>query len=71
VAAALLTALERDGRVSCRLGTDATPTVYISCDAGGPLTLAPDLAETLAEAGVLPTPSANGIVLTFPPTLRD
>src|SRR5688572_19329750 len=71
LAAALLTALERDGRVSCRLGTDATPTVYISCDAGGPLTLAPDLADTLAKAGVLPTPSANGIVLTFPPTLRD
>ena len=71
VAAALLAALDRGGRVSCRLGTDQAPTVYISSDAGGPVTLAPDVADAVTRAGMLLTPSANGIVLTFPPSLRD
>jgi signal transduction histidine kinase len=67
VAAALLAALDRDCGVTCRLGTDAAPTVYISCDAGGPLTLADEVAKRVTRAGILLTPSAHGIVLTFPP----
>jgi signal transduction histidine kinase len=71
LAAALLAALERAGRVVCRLGTEVAPTVYISCDAGGPLSLAQDIADSLAKAGILLTPSAVGIVLTFPSSFRD
>ena len=71
LAAALLAALDRGGRISCRLGTDGPPTVYISSDTGGPLALAKQIAEAVTRAGVLLTPSADGIVLSFPPTFRD
>jgi signal transduction histidine kinase len=69
--AALLAALERGGRVVCRLGTEGAPSVYISCHTGGPLTLAQDIADSLTRAGILLTPSDVGIVLTFPSSFRD
>jgi signal transduction histidine kinase len=71
LAAALLAALAREGRVVCRLGTDDAPTVYISCEAGGPLTLAQDIADTVTTTGIRLTPSPSGITLTFPSSLRD
>ncbi len=71
LSAALLAALERPGRVKCRLGTDGAPTVYISSDAGGPLSLAPDIGDAVVAAGVLLMPSANGIAVTFPSSFRD
>jgi signal transduction histidine kinase len=69
--AALLAALDRGGRVVCRLATDGAPSVYISCDVGGPLNLASDITDSLTRAGILLTASAVGIVLTFPSSLRD
>lgn len=71
LSAALLAALERGGRVVCRLGTEGAPTVYISCDAGGPLTLARDIADTVTRAGILLTPSPDGIAVMFPSSLPD
>ena len=71
VAAALLAALERPGHVSCRLGTDSTPTVYISSGAGDPLVVAQDIVDTVAAAGIELRSSPDGITLTFPPKSRD
>jgi hypothetical protein len=67
IGAALLGAMEREGSVSCRLGTDGVATVYIECEAGGPLSLA-DEVETAVEAeGITLLPTRNGIAISFPP----
>ena len=71
VAAALLAALEQPGRVVCRLGTDGTPTVYISSDAGGAPVVAQDIIDTVTAAGIQLRSSPEGITLTFPPGTRD
>ena len=71
VAAALLAALERPGPVSCRLGTDSTPTVYISSGAGDPPVVAQDIVDTVMAAGIQLRSSPNGITLTFPSSNRD
>ncbi len=64
---ALLQALERDGPVFCRLGTEAPAAVYIETEAGGPLTLAGDVATTLGTVGITTVPTTNGIAIIFPP----
>ena len=69
--AALLAALQRGGRIACRLATEGTPTVYISSDAGGRLTLASEIADALTRAGILLIPSADGIAMTFPSSIPD
>jgi len=71
LSAALMAALDRGGRVACRLGTEGAPTVYISSGSGGPLTLDHDIAATVTNAGILLAPSPDGIVVTFPSSLRD
>ena len=71
LAATLLAALQQGGRITCRLATEGTPTVYISSDAGGTLTLANDVADALTRAGILLIPSAHGIAMTFPSSIPD
>jgi hypothetical protein len=71
VAASLLAALEQPGGAACRLGTDGTPTVYISSGAGGALVVAQDIVDTVMAAGIQLRSSPDGITLTFPPDPRD
>jgi hypothetical protein len=70
LASVLLAALHRPGRITCRLGTDGAPTVYISSSAGGPLSLATEIAETVVAAGILLAPFPDGIAVTFPSSFR-
>jgi hypothetical protein len=71
LAAALLAALKREGHVACRLGTEDAATVYIECDAGGPLTLAGEIKAAVTEAGISLAPAAHGITISFPPNPPD
>ena len=71
LAAALLAALKREGHVACRLGTEEAATVYIECDAGGPLKLASDISAAVTEAGISLAPVAHGIAISFPPNAPD
>jgi hypothetical protein len=64
---ALLRAIDREGTISCRLRTEPAPTVYIECGAGGPLSLADDVAAAVQSAGITLAPTANGIAISFPP----
>jgi signal transduction histidine kinase len=66
LAAALLTAIEREGPIACRVVTDRGATVYIECEAGGPLELADDVQAALEPAGVSARGTANGIAISFP-----
>lgn len=69
LAAALLAAVERGGAVRCRVATNAGATVYIECEAGGPLSLADDVGTAVESAGVTTRPTANGITISFPPAV--
>ena len=71
LAAALLGALGREATVVCRLGTDEAATVYIECDAGGPLTLAEDIGAAVSDAGISLAPAAHGITISFPSSPRE
>ena len=66
LAAALLAAIERHGTIACRVATDRGATVYIECEAGGPLALAADVQAALEPAGVTARSTANGIAISFP-----
>lgn len=71
IAAALLVAARRETAVRCRLGTDEPVTVYIECDAGGPLTLAEDIGAAVADAGISLAPAVHGITISFPSSRRE
>jgi hypothetical protein len=66
--AALLAGRAREDTLGCRLGTERPPTVYIQGEAGGPITLPPDIAAALEKTGISVTPSAHGITIFFPPS---
>lgn len=70
LSAALLAALAREGRVVCRLGTEGAASVYIECDAGGPLTLGDAIGAAVTEAGISLAPVAHGITISFPSSSR-
>ena len=71
LAAALLGAMEHEGRATCRLSTEATATVYIECDGGGPIRLADEVSAAVTEAGISLAPAANGITISFPSSPRE
>ena len=71
LAAALLGALEHEGRTTCRLSTDPMATVYIECDGGGPIRLAEEISAAVTEAGISLAPAAHGITVSFPSSPRE
>ena len=71
LSAALLGAMDREGRATCRLSTETAATVYIECYDGGPIRLADDVSAAVTEAGISLAPAAHGITLSFPSTARE
>jgi hypothetical protein len=71
LSAALLGAMEREGRATCRLGTARAPTVYIECYGGGPIRLADEIDAAVTEAGISLAPAAHGITISFPSNPRE
>ncbi len=65
--ASLLAGRGRESPVTCRLGTEGPPTVYIQSDAGGPMSLPADIAAELGKTGISVAPTTHGITISFPP----
>jgi signal transduction histidine kinase len=70
LSAALLGAMERGRTVACRLGTESPPRVYIAGEAGGPVTLADEVAGAVTRAGILLDPLPHGIMISFPSSIQ-
>ena len=71
LSAALLGAMEREGRATCRLDTGTGATVYIECDDGGPIRLGDEISAAVTEAGISLAPAAHGITISFPSNPRE
>ncbi len=71
LSAALLGAMEREGRATCRLGTETAAAVYIECYDGGPIRLADEITAAVTEAGISLAPAAHGITISFPSNPRE
>lgn len=71
LSAALLDVMEREGRTTCRLGTETPATVYIDCYDGGPIRLADEIGAAVTAAGISLAPAAHGIALSFPSNPRE
>jgi hypothetical protein len=71
LSAALLGAMEREGRATCRLSTETVATVYIECYDGGPIRLADEIGAAVTEAGISLAPAAHGITIAFPSNPRE
>ncbi len=71
LSAALLAAMDREGRATCRLGTESAPTVYIECFDGGPIGLADEIGAAVTAAGISLAPAAHGITISFPSNPRE
>ena len=69
--AALMAGRARETTVTCRLGTEGAPTVYIQGEAGGPISLPSNIAVALGKTGISVAPTAHGITISFPPAPRD
>ena len=71
LSAALLGVMDREGRATCRLGTETPARVYIDCYDGGPIRLADEIGAAVTEAGISLAPAAHGITISFPSNPRE